>query len=143
MVEKTAQIPNEMRSLMAEDTIFSKIIRREIPAEILYQDELVTAFRDIHPQAPTHLLIVTNRAIPTTRMMSCPKTKQPWGASLRWRPSSPKRRGWMKVATASSSTATVMQARKSIISTCTCSVGANWGRWWREHDKLDRALALL
>ena len=51
---------------MAEDTIFSKIVRREIPTEILYQDELVTAFRDIHPQAPTHILIVTNRVIPTT-----------------------------------------------------------------------------
>jgi histidine triad (HIT) family protein len=51
---------------VAEDTIFSKIIRREIPADILYQDELVTAFRDIHPQAPTHILIVTNRVIPTT-----------------------------------------------------------------------------
>ena len=50
---------------MAEETIFSKIIRREIPAEILYQDELVTAFRDINPHAPTHLLIVPNRLIPT------------------------------------------------------------------------------
>jgi histidine triad (HIT) family protein len=50
---------------MAEETIFSKIIRREIPAEILYQDDLVTAFRDIHPQAPTHILIVPNRLIPT------------------------------------------------------------------------------
>lgn len=51
---------------MAEETIFSKIIRREIPADILYQDELVTAFRDINPQAPTHILIVPNHLIPTT-----------------------------------------------------------------------------
>lgn len=50
---------------MPEETIFSKIIRREIPADILYQDELVTAFRDINPQAPTHILIVPNRLIPT------------------------------------------------------------------------------
>lgn len=50
---------------MAEETIFSKIIRREIPADLLYQDELVTAFRDINPQAPTHILIVPNRLIPT------------------------------------------------------------------------------
>lgn len=50
---------------MAQETIFSKIIRREIPADILYQDELVTAFRDIHPQAPTHILIVPNKLIPT------------------------------------------------------------------------------
>ena len=48
------------------ETIFSKIIRREIPSDIVYQDELVTAFRDIHPQAPTHILIVPNRLIPTT-----------------------------------------------------------------------------
>ncbi len=50
---------------MAQETIFSKIIRREIPADVLYQDELVTAFRDIHPRAPTHILIVPNVLIPT------------------------------------------------------------------------------
>ncbi|TKB50620.1 purine nucleoside phosphoramidase [Ferrimonas sediminicola] len=50
---------------MAEETIFSKIIRREIPTEILYQDDLVTAFRDISPKAPHHLLIVPNTLIPT------------------------------------------------------------------------------
>lgn len=47
------------------ETIFSKIIHREIPAEILYQDDLVTAFRDINPQSPTHVLIVPNKLIPT------------------------------------------------------------------------------
>ena len=51
---------------MAQETLFSKIIRREIPSDIVYQDELVTAFRDIHPQAPTHILIVPNYLIPTT-----------------------------------------------------------------------------
>ncbi|MFC3395283.1 purine nucleoside phosphoramidase [Brenneria rubrifaciens] len=50
---------------MAEETIFSKIIRREIPADIVYQDDLVTAFRDIAPRAPTHILIVPNVLIPT------------------------------------------------------------------------------
>ncbi|HRV91640.1 MAG TPA: purine nucleoside phosphoramidase [Anaerolineae bacterium] len=50
---------------MAEETIFSKIIRKEIPADIVYQDESVTAFRDINPQAPTHILIVPNKLIPT------------------------------------------------------------------------------
>jgi histidine triad (HIT) family protein len=50
---------------MADETIFSKIIRGEIPAAILFQDERVTAFADIHPQAPTHVLIVTNKLIPT------------------------------------------------------------------------------
>lgn len=50
---------------MAEETIFSKIIRREIPADIVFQDDLVTAFRDIAPQAPTHILIIPNQLIPT------------------------------------------------------------------------------
>lgn len=50
---------------MAEETIFSKIIRREIPSDILFQDDLVTAFRDISPQAPSHILIVPNVLIPT------------------------------------------------------------------------------
>lgn len=50
---------------MADETIFSKIIRREIPADILYQDDLVTAFRDISPQAPTHILIIPNVLIAT------------------------------------------------------------------------------
>jgi histidine triad (HIT) family protein len=46
-------------------TIFSKIIEGEIPADIVYQDDLVTAFRDISPQAPTHILIIPNKEIPT------------------------------------------------------------------------------
>ncbi len=50
---------------MNEETLFSKIVKGEIPAEILYQDEQVTAFRDINPQAPTHILIVPNKIIPT------------------------------------------------------------------------------
>ena len=53
---------------MAEETIFSKIIRREIPSDIVYQDELVTAFRDISPQAPTHVLIIPNILIPTAKI---------------------------------------------------------------------------
>ena len=50
---------------MANDTVFMKIVRGEIPADIVYRDELVTAFRDLHPQAPVHVLIVPNHAIPT------------------------------------------------------------------------------
>jgi histidine triad (HIT) family protein len=50
---------------MPPDTLFAKIARRELPAEIVYQDELVTAFRDIHPVAPIHVLIVPNKVIPT------------------------------------------------------------------------------
>lgn len=50
---------------MAEDTLFSKIVRGEIPADIVYRDDLVTAFRDISPLTPTHVLIVPNETIPT------------------------------------------------------------------------------
>ena len=50
---------------MAEETIFSKIIRKEIPADIVYEDGIVTAFRDISAQAPTHILIIPNKVIPT------------------------------------------------------------------------------
>jgi histidine triad (HIT) family protein len=45
------------------DTIFSKIIRREIPADIVYEDDLALAFKDIHPQAPTHLLVIPKKPI--------------------------------------------------------------------------------
>ena len=50
---------------MVEETIFSKIIRKEIPADIVYEDETVLAFRDISPQAPVHLLIIPKKLIPT------------------------------------------------------------------------------
>ncbi|WOH38447.1 purine nucleoside phosphoramidase [Thalassotalea fonticola] len=50
---------------MSEETIFSKIIRQEIPTPLLYQDDLVTAFRDISPKAPSHILIIPNKLIPT------------------------------------------------------------------------------
>lgn len=48
------------------ETIFSKIIRREIPADIVYEDDEVLAFRDIGPQAPVHVLFIPkNEVIPT------------------------------------------------------------------------------
>ena len=46
-------------------TLFERIVNRELPADIVHQDERVTAFRDIHPRAPVHLLIVPNKAIAT------------------------------------------------------------------------------
>lgn len=46
-------------------TIFARIISGELPASIVYQDDLVTAFRDIDPAAPVHILIVPNKVIPT------------------------------------------------------------------------------
>ena len=46
-------------------TIFNKIIKREIPADIVYEDEKCLAFRDIHPQAPVHVLIIPKKEIPS------------------------------------------------------------------------------
>lgn len=45
-------------------TLFEKIIRREIPAEILFEDDFVLAFRDINPAAPTHVLVIPKKSIP-------------------------------------------------------------------------------
>ncbi len=45
-------------------TLFEKIIAREIPADIVYEDELALAFRDISPQAPTHILVIPKKPIP-------------------------------------------------------------------------------
>lgn len=50
---------------MAEKTLFQKIADREIPADIVYEDDLCVAFRDINPVAPTHILIVPRKPIPT------------------------------------------------------------------------------
>lgn len=48
------------------DCIFCKIVRREMTASVVHQDDAVTAFRDINPQAPTHILVVPNEHIAST-----------------------------------------------------------------------------
>jgi histidine triad (HIT) family protein len=50
---------------MAEKTIFKRIIDREIPADIVYEDDRSLAFRDIKPEAPTHVLIIPKQEIPS------------------------------------------------------------------------------
>ncbi|MCM0594421.1 MAG: histidine triad nucleotide-binding protein [Gloeotrichia echinulata IR180] len=45
------------------ETIFSKIIRREIPADIVYEDDLALAFKDVNPQAPVHILVIPKQPI--------------------------------------------------------------------------------
>jgi len=45
------------------ETIFSKIIRREIPVDIVYEDDLAIAFKDINPQAPVHILVIPKEPI--------------------------------------------------------------------------------
>jgi histidine triad (HIT) family protein len=53
-----------VKSFAMSKTLFEKIIAHEIPAQIVYEDDLVLAFRDINPQAPTHALIVPKKPIP-------------------------------------------------------------------------------
>lgn len=48
---------------MSEATIFTKIINREIPADIVYEDDLALAFRDVSPQAPLHILVIPKQPI--------------------------------------------------------------------------------
>lgn len=50
---------------LAEPTIFKRIMDGEIPAEIVYEDDLCLAFTDINPQAPTHLLVIPRKEIPS------------------------------------------------------------------------------
>jgi len=58
-----AENPTSKIQIPMSKTIFEKIAAREIPANIVYEDDLVVAFRDINPQAPTHVVIVPRKAI--------------------------------------------------------------------------------
>jgi histidine triad (HIT) family protein len=53
-----------VKSFAMSKTLFERIVAREIPAKIVYEDDLVFAFRDINPQAPVHALIVPKKPIP-------------------------------------------------------------------------------
>lgn len=55
---------------MSEKTIFAKIIDREIPADIVYEDDRALAFRDIHPAAPTHILVIPKKPIAQVEHMT-------------------------------------------------------------------------
>ena len=50
---------------MLQENLFQKIIDKKIPAKIVFEDELCLAFHDINPQAPTHVLIIPRKVIPT------------------------------------------------------------------------------
>ena len=52
---------------MAEDTIFSRILRGEIPCDEVYSDEHCLAFRDVAPQAPVHVLVIPREPIPSLK----------------------------------------------------------------------------
>ena len=53
-----------------DKTLFEKIIARDLPGDIVYEDETVVAFRDINPAAPTHLLIVPREPVPSLQQIS-------------------------------------------------------------------------
>ena len=61
---------------MEDKTLFEKIVDREIPAEIIYEDDLCLAFNDIAPQSPTHILIVPKKVIPRLAEANEDMTKQ-------------------------------------------------------------------
>ena len=63
-------------------TIFQKIINKEIPAQIVYEDDQALAFRDIGPQAPTHILVIPKRAIRSVADMAA--TDAPLLGHLIW-----------------------------------------------------------
>jgi len=52
------------------DCIFCQVVAGKVPSEIIYQDEAVIAFRDINPQAPTHLVIIPKRHIPSLAQLT-------------------------------------------------------------------------
>ena len=58
----TVPVPTQVMS----DTIFDKILRHELPADVVYEDDDILAFRDIHPQTPVHVLFIPkHKALPT------------------------------------------------------------------------------
>ena len=70
--------------MTVEDTIFGKITRGEIPTEFLYEDDQCVVIRDIHPQAPTHVLIIPRKPFPDwwTRALT---TRRYWAICYWWR----------------------------------------------------------
>jgi histidine triad (HIT) family protein len=63
--EAMSEILSKKFDQTINDTIFTKIINKEIPADILYEDELALAFSDINPQAPIHFLVIPKKLITT------------------------------------------------------------------------------
>ena len=63
-------------------TLFEKIIAREIPAQIVHEDELTLAFMDVHPQAPVHVLVIPKKPIP--RIAEATATDLPLLGQLLW-----------------------------------------------------------
>ena len=67
---------------MSEKTLFAKIIDREIPAKIVFEDDRCLAFEDIRPQAPVHVLVIPKKEIPSLDGLG--KEARPWRAICCW-----------------------------------------------------------
>jgi hypothetical protein len=106
-------------------TLFEKIIAREIPAAIVYEDDLVLAIRDINPQAPVHVLIFPKKVIPRIGEAKVPKTEKCSDNICCSRPpKSAKKAGFEKTATGSSSTTARTAAKPCRTCTSTSSADA-------------------
>ena len=112
---------------MPQETIFSQIIRREAPGDIVYQDDLVTAFRDIHPQAPVHILIVPNKLIPTANDVTA-ADEPVLGHMFTVAARVAAQEGIAESGYRLLVNCNVTAARRSITSTCISLVAAPWDR---------------
>jgi len=112
------------------DTLFQRIIAGELPAQIVYRDERVTAFRDIRPRAPVHILIVPNKFIATANDIA-DTDEALIGHLVTVARDLAKQEALPRMAIASSSTATATADRRC--STCICIFWAasRSGRWCR------------
>ena len=108
---------------MMADNIFLKIIRKEIPANIVYEDEHCVAFNDVRPQAPVHVLIIPRKEIRTHDDVDA-------GGPRAARPPAPRRgaageeAGAERRVSAGASTARRRPGRPCRTCTCTCWAGA-------------------
>ncbi len=107
-------------------TLFEKIIAGDIPSDIVYQDELVTAFRDINPAAPTHILIVPNSVIPTVNDLTEADERVAGRNDDRGGQARGRRRYCRRWLPANRQLSIVMEVRKSTTCTCTSSAAVRW-----------------
>ncbi len=63
--QRGSQVATWAGWMAASKTLFERILDREIPADILYEDERCAAFRDINPQAPVHVLVIPRKPLPS------------------------------------------------------------------------------
>ena len=114
------------------DCLFCKIAAGEIPSTAVYEDEDVFAFRDINPQAPTHILVIPREHIGSVAEIGAPSPRNAW---RQWRRSQ-SRSIWIP-GSASSPTAARTRGRPCSICISTSSRGNPWARNWYKRIKPD------